>query len=238
MEFDKLHLWFSHVTFKIESICANKNYKKLTLVKSLCSLLQAVSDSVHTAYLSYFISHRKKDTWTKKKWVNLSLGTEELRVSKCMTTISYVTVFPESNFGPSIYADWIFRFGSAFWIMVAHTPAYRPNLLLGWFKGIIRSSNLASCKTTGHYILSNIPVLSAIIHFWCKSNAFTSGFWRKLKTTETENLSYHSVCWVYVSICTYTYAHTWRQVIDIWFLTLLLWLHFSATATVALHLHY
>lgn len=49
--------------------------------------------------------------------------------------------------------------------MVDDASAYRANLLLPWFKGIIRSSNLASCKTTGHYTSSTIPVLSATIHF-------------------------------------------------------------------------
>lgn len=160
---------------------------------------QAVSPWLSTHYLSKLFHQPQEKRHTDKKlmldpWVNLLLDTEEQRVSKHVTTISYIMVLPENNFGASIYADWIFSLGSAFWVMVDDAPAYRANLLLQWFKGIIRSSNLASCKTTGHYTSSTIPVLSATIHFWCKSNVFTSGFWKKLKTTDMENLSYHSVC--------------------------------------------
>lgn len=167
--------------------------------------------STHCLAKLFHQPQEKRHTDKKKKvdpWVNLSLGTEELRVSKHVTTTSHIMVVPRNNFGASIYAGWIFSLGSVFWIMVADTPAYRANFLLWWFKGAIRSSNLASCKTTGHYTSSTIPVLSAITNFWCRSNVFTSGFWKKLKTTETENMSYLSVCSGLFGLCWYMHKHT------------------------------
>lgn len=167
---------------------------------------QAVSPWLISHCLSnLFHQPQEKRHMDKKRvvdpWVKLSLGTEELRVSKHVTTISHIMVFPENNFGASlenisIYADWIFSLEPAFWIMVADTPSYRANLLLQWFKGIIRSSNLASCKTTDHYTSSAIPVLSAIIYFWCKSNAFTSGFWKKIDHRDGESVLPFNGLWI------------------------------------------
>lgn len=151
------------------------------LWKVVCSLLPRSDQSLGLlspcCLPGCFISRNKKNHTAKRRmaalWVNPLLGAEEPRISEHMVTIAHIMVFPEYNFRTICVKDEHLSLGLAFWIIVANGFAYDASLLLQWFKGTVRSSNLASCKTTGHYTSSSFSRITAIIHFWLKSDVFS-----------------------------------------------------------------